>query len=143
MERESSRPRRVCGGVLDAARIDFRATTLESTTLPEKSSIDAGCHKDWQVDIIEKKERLHFLLSILHENGQALVWSLGPDSILYYPSRLHNPKKLFIGSDVLLQSHIWLNAVDNGLIRYDGEIHNHDEACLMNHVQISAYPASR
>ncbi len=96
--------------------------------------------RNGKLDIIEKNERLHFHFSRFYTKmAKRLFGAFGPDSILYYPSRIHNPKKIFIGSAVLLQSHIWLNAVDKWLdTEYDGEIHIHDEACIMNHVQISA-----
>ncbi|NMC50295.1 MAG: acyltransferase [Desulfovibrio sp.] len=65
--------------------------------------------------------------------------SFGEGSILYYPARIDNPKNIHVGKNVILQSHVWINAVDHWCGRdYVGKIEIHDNACIMNNVQISA-----
>lgn len=70
--------------------------------------------------------------------------SFGRGSILYYPSRIHNAKNIHVGNNVILQAHVWINAVDHWAGKdYDGRIEIEDDVCIMNNVQISAITSIR
>jgi len=65
--------------------------------------------------------------------------AFGKNSLLLYPVRVRNPKKIYIGNDVHIESSVWLNAVDSWAGEtYDGRIIISDAAVIMNNVQISS-----
>lgn len=71
--------------------------------------------------------------------GRSAFHTFGKGSILYFPSRIHNQKNISIGKNVILQSHIWINAVDQWAGKlYSGHIEIGDNAVIMNNTQISS-----
>jgi len=65
--------------------------------------------------------------------------AFGQNSLLFYPVRVWNPKKIHIGSGVHIESSVWINAVDRWAGEsYDSRIVISDDAVIMNNVQISA-----
>lgn len=92
------------------------------------------------MNIIAIQDKLQYLVSRCYTKlAQGNFASFGSGSIIFFPARIHNPHNIFVGNKVLLQSQVWLNAVDqwNGM-KYDSKIVIGDNTCIMNNVQISS-----
>ncbi|GAB1409566.1 hypothetical protein MASR1M90_07200 [Desulfovibrionales bacterium] len=92
------------------------------------------------INIFNIHEKFNYFVAYCYTAvARSQFGNFGSRSILYYPSRIYNSKNIYIGDDVLVQSYVWLNALTSWLdIRYKGKIFIHDNAIIMNNVQISS-----
>lgn len=92
------------------------------------------------IDVNKLSQKAHHLISRGYTRmARRLFGHFGAESILFYPSRINNPKSIFVGRAVVLESSIWLNAVDEWQGKsHGGKISIGDHSVVCFGAQISA-----
>lgn len=92
------------------------------------------------IDVNKLSQKTHHLMSRVYTKmARRLFGQFGAESILFYPSRIHNLKNIFVGKNVILESSIWLNAIDEWRgTSYNGKISIDDQSIICFGTQISA-----